>query len=66
MELWWYVLIRIVKSFVYKTFASLCCAYLGAAPIPYVQDIILNPPNPDLRSTTLLLDNQVIVHVLWL
>ena len=44
---------RIVKVFVLNSFASLCCGYLGAAPIPYVQDNILNLPNPYLRSTTI-------------
>ena len=30
--------------------------YIEAAPIPYVQDTILNLLNPYLRSTTILLD----------
>ena len=32
--------------------------YLGAAPIPYVQDNIFNLPNPYIRSTTILLDER--------
>ena len=35
---------------IYKSFASLCCVYLGADPIPSVQDAILIPPNPYFRS----------------
>ena len=51
-----YFTIKKLRVFVYKHFASLCCGYLGAAPIPYVQDTILNLPNPYIRSTTVLLD----------
>ena len=42
--------IRIAKGFhlQYKSFASLCCVYLGAASVPQVQDAILNPLNPYL------------------
>ena len=32
------------------------CGYLGAAPIPYVQGVILNMTHPYLRSTAVLLD----------
>ena len=39
-------------------FASLRCGYLGSAPIPYVQDTILNLPNSYLRSTTVILDKN--------
>ena len=60
MELWRYIFsIRIAKGFIYKSFASLCCGYLGDAPSPYVQDIILNLPNPYFRSSTILLDTSM-------
>ena len=36
---------------------------LGAAPIPYVLDAILNLPNSFLRSTTMLLDYRL--WVIW-
>ena len=42
----------------YKSFASLCCIDLGAASIPYIQDAILNWPNPYLRSIAIILDNK--------
>ena len=45
-----------LKVFIYKSFASLHWVYLEAAPIPYVQDTISNPPNPYLRGTTVPLD----------
>ena len=35
--------------------------YNGAAPIPYVQDAILNLPNSYLRHTTVLLD----INLFW-
>ena len=38
---------------VYKSFASFCSDFLEAAPKPYVQDTILNLPNPYLRSTSI-------------
>ena len=31
---------------VHKVFALLCFIFLGAAPIPYVQEAILNLPHP--------------------
>ena len=34
-----------VRVFVYKSFPSLCCSFLGAAPVPYTQDTIFNLPN---------------------
>ena len=40
------------------SFASFSCGYLEAAFRTYVQDTILNLPNPYLRSTTVLLDKQ--------
>ena len=46
---------ELIRVFIYKSFASLCCVYFGAAPIPYVQDAILNLLDPYLRSTTVLL-----------
>ena len=46
--------------FICKSFRSLYCGYVGAAPIPYVLDAILNLPNSYLRSTTVLLDK---IHV---
>ena len=51
-----YFTIEFIRAFVYKSYASLGCDYLGAAPIPYVQEAILNLPNPYLRSTIVLLD----------
>ena len=50
---------RIIKFLLYKNFASLWCSYLGASFIPYVQDAILNPPNPYIRSTTVFLDKHI-------
>ena len=46
MKLWQYILL-----FAYKLFASLCCIYLGVAPISYVQDTILNLFNTYLYYT---------------
>ena len=59
MELWGYISHKnnySVRAFNYKSFASLCSVYFGAAPIPKVQDAILNLPNPYLRGTTEPLD----------
>ena len=39
-------------------YVTLQC-YLGAGPIPYVQNTILNLPNLYLRSPTVLLDSVV-------
>ena len=39
----------VVKFFVYKLFSSLWCGCHGAAPIPNVQDAILNLPHPCLH-----------------
>ena len=41
--------IRIPKSLIYKSFASLCCVNLEATPISYLQDTVLNLPNPYLE-----------------
>ena len=43
-----------------KHFALLCCHYCGAAPIPYVQDAILNLPDPYIGSTTVLPDDSIV------
>ena len=51
-----YFTLEQLKLFIYNSFASLYCGYLGAAPIPYVQDTVLNLHNPYLRRTTVLLD----------
>ena len=51
-----YFTLEYVRADVYKTFASLCCGYLGAALIPYVHIAIFDLPNPYLRNITLLLD----------
>ena len=51
-----YFSLQLLRIFVHKSFASLCCGYLGPAPTPYVQDVILNLPNSYLRSNTILLD----------
>ena len=40
-------------------FVFLCFDFHGAAPILYVQAAILNLPHPYLRSTTVLLDEQI-------
>ena len=46
-----------LRVFIYKIFASLCCGYLGVAPIPHVPDVILKRPNPYAKlSSTVLLD----------
>ena len=47
-----------------KSFASLCCVYLGATTIPNVQDAILNLPTPYVRSTTVLLDTKKNIKVI--
>ena len=47
---------RIRRVFVCKCFASLCCGYCGAAPVPYVQDSVLNPPDTYIGSATVLPD----------
>ena len=49
-----YLALKQLMVFICKSFASLCCVYLGAAPICYVQDAILKPVY--LGSTTVLLD----------
>ena len=36
--------------------------YLGAAPIPYVQDVNLNLPNSYLKITTVLLDKSLTLN----
>ena len=59
-----YFALQYLSVFFYKNFASLCCGYLGAVPIPYVQDTILNLLKPYLRSATILLDPAVdIKHI---
>ena len=50
-----------LRDVVCKLFALLCFVFLWAAPIPYVQAAILNLPDPQLRSTTVLLDNGVVL-----
>ena len=50
-----YFVLELLRVFIYKSFASLCCGFLEAVPRRYVQDAILNLPNPYLRSTTMLL-----------
>ena len=57
-----YFRLEYLRFFIYKIFASLCRGYLVAAPLPYIQDAILNLPNPYFRSTTVLLDVQDIHH----
>ena len=42
--------------YVSKLFAFVCFVFHGAAPIHYVQMVILNLPYPYLRTTTVLLD----------
>ena len=55
MELWQHFFLQQNnKIFFYKSIILYCCGYLGAAPIPYVQDAIFNLPNPYVRSTTVL------------
>ena len=41
-----YFILEQLRVFIYKSFVSLCCVYLGAAPVALVQDSILNPHNP--------------------
>ena len=50
-----------LNIFVYNSFAAFCHGYLGATPIPYVQDAISNLLNPYMRSTTILFD----IHLLF-
>ena len=54
-----YFAFEYLRVFICKSFGSLCCGYmyLGAAPVPYVQDAILYLPNFCLRSATVLLDS---------
>ena len=47
----------------YNSFAPICCVCLGAAPIPYIQDVIVNPSNPYTRSTTVLRAKITVSHV---
>ena len=54
-----YFTLEYLKVFIYSSFASLCCVYVRAAPIPSVQDNIFNLANPYLRSTIVLLDTFV-------
>ena len=54
--------------FTFKSFASLCCSYLRAAPIPYIQDTILNLLNSYLRTTTipvLVFVHSISWYILW-
>ena len=57
-----YFTLEQLKVFILTSLASLCCGYLGAPPIPYIHDAMLNLPNLYLRSTTVLLDNTVTLH----
>ena len=45
------------RDVVYKHFAFVCVVFHGAAPIAYVQAAILNLGDPQVRSTSVLLDN---------
>ena len=38
-----YFTLEYLRVFIYRSFTSLCCGYLGTAPIPYVQNIIFEP-----------------------
>ena len=58
-----YFTVEYLRAFIYKSFVLLYCCYLGAAAITYVQDAILNLPNPYLRSTTILLDKNSCVFL---
>ena len=49
-----------LRVFIYRSFASLCCANLGVALILEVPDVILNPSNSSLRSTTIPLHRYTI------
>ena len=42
--------LQYLTIFIYKSFGLLCCDYLGAASIPYIQDAILNLSNPYLKE----------------
>ena len=46
----------IARDAVHKLSAFVRFAFHGAASIPYIQAAILNLPHPQLRSTTVLLD----------
>ena len=54
-----YFTLEYVSVFVSLRFV---CGYLGAALILYVQDTILNLPNPYLRSTSVLLDSELFLE----
>ena len=45
------------RAFVCEGFASFYCGYHRAAPIPHIQNTILNPPAPNVRCTTILIDS---------
>ena len=45
------------RDVVCKLFSLVYFIFQGAAPMPYVQVVILNLPHSCLRSTTMLLDN---------
>ena len=69
MELWEYIYHRITKGFLYDSFTSLCGGCLGAAPIPYAHNAILNLPNLYIRSTVAVLLDKVLkedVKVLYI
>ena len=59
-----YFTLKQLRVFTCKSFVSLCCGYLGADLVPYVQDAIFNLPNPYLRSITILLDRATCNYML--